>query len=181
MSNNQLGKVKKKIQNDFTLSPFDIENLMIQSLKSSRTMYTPVPLRSDGQRHETQAIGQPGGFNIPPNIVTALLNSGTAENFQNLNSLSSLLHLNQELTFQDAGNSFINQLLKSAKIQTNFGTERTNRALAHGDHLGSFIKNSPKNKNKRKTIRKQTSFAITDVKSDSSSADEKGMLYLLTS
>ena len=180
MSNNQLGKVKKKPENKMTFSSSEVEKLMIGSLKSAKPIYTPIPLKSNGQSLKSQIISQPGGFNIQPNILTALLNFKTAENFQTLNSLTNLLRLNQELTCNGAGSGVASQLLDSAKNSSANESKISKSFLLPGDQIGSIGKNSSSKMEKRKSIRKQTSFAITDVKSESSSADEKGKIEYST-
>lgn len=177
MSNLSRGKFKKKATLTPLMPQFEASIFTPQNLLNPSTLYTPIPIRSNGALMKEQEISQPNGMNLKANLLLALLDVSSNENYLALNSLASILQNTKEPIPDENLNCLVENLLKNSKMLIQGGPKEMYRLLSPNSH---YLRNSKFMKDfqcKKKSIRKQTSFAVTDVKSEPNSADERGPVY----
>ncbi|CAI2374857.1 unnamed protein product [Moneuplotes crassus] len=174
MSNSLRGKVKKKFETQDLMETEKDKIFAYKSHQAPKKIYNPIPIRGDMELCIGQENVQDSTAELEANLIAALLNVNPAEKFVSLNILSTLLRNTQNSEVVSTLESLTNSLHATSNLHSNSGCKGTKRAFQDLSQLEITEKYLESRESKRKMVRKQTSFAMTDVKSECNSTNEKG-------
>lgn len=166
--------IKKKCDPTGEFQAHSDQILKFSNLFGQKMIYAPVPIRNNANIFNSSESTTISNSNVENKLIESLLSKFNAENLPNLNSVSSILNSSRENFNQATINRLAANLISSSQnlmlntrlCEFNNLVETSTQQTMGTSYGEKFMKN-------KKSIRKQTSFAVTDEKSDNYSADER--------